>query len=243
MWETVNADFTDRDADMRWCGDGIGWGLFRIPESDVGALGDVAGLDVVELGAGTAFLSAGLARAGARPVAVDLSRAQLVSARRNQTRHGVNFPLVEADAAGVPLRDGSFDLAVSEYGAAPWCEPRAWLAEAARLLRPGGRLVFLTNSVLAGMCVPAEGGVADEQLLRPQRELRVIAWPGGGIEHHPGHGDWIRELRGVGFVVDALRELYAPTHATLPAYYDIVTPEWARRWPAEDLWIAHLAGR
>jgi SAM-dependent methyltransferase len=203
-------------------------------------LGDVEGLDVVELGCGTAYLSAQLARAGARPVGVDLSPDQLRAAVECQARFGPGFPLVEATAELVPLRSESFDLVVSEYGAAPWCRPDRWLGEAARLLRDGGRLVFLTNSPLAGMCVPAEGGVAGEQLLRSQRSLRRIEWPDAGVEHHPGHGDWVRELRRAGFVVEALHELHADEQATMPEYYDIVTEEWARQWPAEDLWVARL---
>ena len=67
-----------------------------------------------------------------------------------------------------------------------------------------------------------------------------VAWPGGGVEHHPGHGDWIRELRAAGFVVDELRELYADGAAVPPEFYEIVTVEWAEQWPAEDLWVAHL---
>jgi SAM-dependent methyltransferase len=239
LWSVVNDQFTDEDAEARWAAGGILWGLFQIPERDLDLLGDVTGLDAVELGCGTAFVSAGLARAGARPVAVDLSRAQLTTARRCQARFGVTFPLVEADAEVVPLRSAAFDLVVSEYGAAPWCDPAGWLPEAHRLLRPGGRLVALTNSVLAGMCVPAEGGVAGDRLLRPQRDLARIAWPAGGVEHHPGHGDWLRELRAAGFAVDDLREIYAPDGSATPEYYDIVTAEWARRWPAEDVWIAH----
>jgi hypothetical protein len=94
--------------------------------------------------------------------------------------------------------------------------------------------------VLAGLCVPADEGVAGEQLLRGQRDLFPIAWPGGGLEHHPGHGDWIRLLRAAGFVVDALHELYPPDDAPTHEWYDIVTADWARRWPAEDLWVAHL---
>jgi SAM-dependent methyltransferase len=235
----VNAQIADQHGQAMWVANGIGWGLFRVREEELGVLGDVTGLDAVELGCGTAYLSAGLARAGARPVGIDLSRAQLASARRGQAQIGPCFPLIEADAERVPLRDASFDLVVSEYGAAPWCEPRRWLAEAARLLRPGGRLVFLTNSVLAGLCVPADGGYAGEQLQRPQRDLARIAWPGGGIEHHPGHGEWIRELGAAGFVIDALHELYAPDRAVPTASYDIVTPGWARCWPAEDLWVAH----
>jgi SAM-dependent methyltransferase len=240
LWSHVNDAFSDRDADRRWQRAEVTWGLFERSESELGALGDMADRDVAELGCGAAFLSASLARAGARPVAVDLSHRQLQTARRNQARTGIHFPLVEADATRVPLRSSSFDVVVSDYGAAPWCEPRAWLAEAGRILRPGGRLAFLTNSVLAGLCVPADGGVAGERLLRAQRDLQRIAWPGGGVEHHPGHGRWISELRRAGFVIDALHELCAPADATTPEYYDIVTAAWARRWPAEDLWVAHL---
>jgi hypothetical protein len=72
--------------------------------------------------------------------------------------------------------------------------------------------------------------VAEERLLPPQHELASIVWPGGGVEHHPSHGDWIRELRAAGFVIDALHELYASPDAVTPEYYDIVTAEWARRW-------------
>ena len=74
------------------------------------------------------------------------------SARRCQERFAIRFPLAEADGDHLPFRAGSFDLVVSEYGAGPWCEPGRWLAEARRVLRPGGRLVFLTNSVLAALC-------------------------------------------------------------------------------------------
>jgi SAM-dependent methyltransferase len=239
LWQVVNDQFTDADADERWSEPGVAWGLFRRPESELALLGDVSGLAVVELGCGTAFLSAALARAGARPVAVDLSHDQLRTAARCQERHGTTFPLVEADGGRVPLRAGSFDLAVSEYGVAPWCPPGAWLPEAARLLRPGGRLVFLTNSLLAALCVPAEEGVAGERLLRGPAEVATVTWPGGGVEHHPDHGTWIRELRAAGFVVDALHELTAPAGGATNEYYGIATAEWAARWPAEDVWVAH----
>jgi SAM-dependent methyltransferase len=181
-------------------------------------------------------------RAGATAVGVDVSRPQLETARRCQRRFGLRFPIVEADAEAVPLRGEAFDLIVSEYGASPWCDPARWIPEAARLLRPGGRLVFLTNSVLAGLCVPADGGFAGDRLLRAQRDLAQVVWPGGGVEHHPGHGEWIRLLDSAGFVVDALHELYAPEDAPTPEYYDIATSDWARRWPVEDVWVAHRPG-
>jgi SAM-dependent methyltransferase len=239
VWSVVNADFTDGDAEARWSASDMRWGLFGIPETELGLLGDVDGARVAELGCGTAYVSAWLARAGAHVVAVDLSPAQLATARRCQGQFGVDFPLVEANAEDVPLRGDAFDLVISEYGASPWCDPARWVPEAARLLRPGGRLVFLTNSVLAGLCVPAEGGPVGESLLRSPRELARVAWPGGGIEHHPGHGDWIRILRSCGLVVDALHELLAPPGSVAPTYYDIAPAEWAQRWPVEDVWVAH----
>ena len=241
LWTLINTEFTDERANIAWAVEEITWGLFDIPDREVGALGDVAGLDVIELGCGTAYFSARLARLGARPVGVDLTPAQLDTARRCQQQFGLPFPLIEANAEDVPLPDGGFDLVVSEYGASIWCDPRRWVPEAARLLRPGGRLVFLTNSMLAALCVPEEEGYAGDRLLRPQRELFRVQWPGGGIEFHPGHGDWIRILRDSGFAVEALHELYAPADAEMPEYYDIATPQWARQWPVEDLWAARLA--
>jgi SAM-dependent methyltransferase len=240
LWTQINAAFTDSDAVCAWSADEITWGLFRAPEREVRTLGDVTGLDVVELGCGTAYLSAWLARAGARPVGVDLTPAQLETARRCQREFGMSFPLVEASAEDVPLPGDSFDLAVSEYGASVWCDPERWVAEAARLLRPGGRLVFLTNSMLATLCVPEDEGYAGDRLLRAQRDAHRVQWPGGGVEFHPSHSEWVRILRANGFVVEALHELYAPVDAQPPGYYEIVTPEWAQRWPVEDLWVAAL---
>jgi SAM-dependent methyltransferase len=243
LWTVVNAQFTDEDADRAWASTEPAWGLFGVPERELVVLGDVGGLDVLELGCGTAYLSGWLASRGARPVGLDLTPAQLATAARCQQRFGVVFPLVEADAANVPLADASFDLVVSEYGASVWCDPDRWVAEAARLLRPGGRLVFLTNSVLATLCVPDQPGVAHERLLRPQRGLHRVEWAGGGVEFHPSHGEWIRVLGANGFVVQALHELYAPADAATHPYYGIATAQWASRWPVEDLWAARLISR
>ena len=136
-WTRSNAEFTDSDAEDKWAREEIVWGSFEWPESELGILGDVAGLDIVELGCGTAYFSAWLARRGARPVGVDVTPAQLDTAHRMQERHGLEFPLVEANAEDVPLPDASFDLALSEFGASLWCDPEHWIPEAARLLRPG----------------------------------------------------------------------------------------------------------
>jgi SAM-dependent methyltransferase len=240
LWDVVNDQFTDEDALRRWRSGRVEWGLFGNSEDDVRALGDVRDLDVLELGCGTAYFSSWLARRGARPVGVDLSPAQLATAARCQAATGITFPLFEANAEDVPLPDRSFDLVLSEYGASVWCEPSAWVSEAARLLRPGGRLVFLTTSVLVALCVPAEGGHASDRLLRGQRDVTRVRWPDGGVEFHPGHGEWLAVLVRNGFTVAALHELYAADDARTHAYYEIATPGWASRWPVEDLWVARL---
>jgi SAM-dependent methyltransferase len=239
LWTVINGQYSDGRGEAAWSEPEITWGLFNVPEAEVQALGDVAGRDVLELGCGTAYFSGWLARRGARAVALDATRAQLRTAHRCRTHFGLDVALVEGNGERVPLRDASFDIVFSEYGASLWCDPDLFIAEAARLLRPGGRLVFLTNSVLSCLCVPDEEGPAGTTLLREQRPLRRVLWPGGGVEFHPGHGEVIAILRTNGFRVEALHELYAPADATLHKYYDIATPEWAQQWPVEDLWVAY----
>ncbi|WP_027861586.1 class I SAM-dependent methyltransferase [Marmoricola sp. URHB0036] len=238
LWAVVNERFTDAAAEDMWSRPDPVWGIFAVPEPDIGVLGRVHGLDVVELACGTAYFSAWLARAGANPVAVDFSHEQLMTARRMQTQVGPTFPLIQGDGEQVPLASGRYDLVVSEHGAAAWCDPERWLPEAARMLRPGGRLVFLTNSHLSALCVPADEGLAGDRLLRGQREAYRVSWSGGGVEFHPSHGDWVRLLRTAGFEVVAMHELYAPADSNDHSFYEIVSKDWASRWPAEELWVA-----
>jgi SAM-dependent methyltransferase len=224
-------------AERQWAAQEISWGIWNVPEAEVRALPPVDGLDVVELGCGTAYVSAWLAREGARPTGIDVSENQLATAHRMQREHGLEFPLIHASAEAVPLREECADLVVSEYGASLWCDPDAWLKEAARLLRPNGRLVFLTNSLLIALCAP-DRGPATDRLIRDQRGLKVVSYPDDdGIEFHLSPGDWIAALTENGFTVEALHELYAPKDAQ-PTKYEWVTPEWARRWPVEEIWVA-----
>jgi SAM-dependent methyltransferase len=241
QWTKQNAEFTDPAAQRHWASEHIFWGVFSIPEDDIGSLGDVAGLDVVELGCGTAYFSAWLAKRGARPVGVDPTPAQLATARRLQHETGIEFPLIEAIGEDVPLPDSSFDLALSEYGASLWADPYRWIPEAARLLRPGGRLIFLTNSTISVLCMTLEG--VGEQLVRPQAGLYKVEWPDTHeVEFQLSHGEWIDLLRANDFELDRLVELFAPPQAETHTYYKYVTAEWARQWPPEEIWSASKRG-
>ena len=240
-WEVAAAEYVE-PAKRNWATDEISWGIFGVAEADVGALPDVAGMDVVELGCGTAYFSAWLARRGARPTGVDITDNQLATARAMQAEHGLEFPLIQASAEEVPLPDACADLVLSEYGASLWCEPEAWVSEAARLLRPGGHLVFLTNSVLVALTAPPSGPNGD-RLVRGQREITSLRFEDDeGVAFYLAHSDWIALLARHGFTVTALHELYAPEGAGEPQA-DWMPVEWAQRWPVEDLWTARLSAR
>jgi SAM-dependent methyltransferase len=245
VWTRANKDYTDARAEQAWLKDEIDWGIWAVPESELGALPDVSGKDVVELGCGTAYFGAWLKRRGARRVVgVDPTPAQLATARRLVEKTGIELELVEAFGEDVPLPDASFDVAVSEYGASIWADPYKWIPEAARLLRPGGELVFLRNSTLVILCSPDDGR-AEERLARPQFGMHRFEWSGDvddGVEYHLSHGDWIRVLRDNGFEILDLIEIQAPEGAETHARYDFVTVEWARKWPSEEIWRARKRG-
>lgn len=222
-----------------WAATEITWGIFNVPEAAARMLPEtVAGQDVVELGCGTAYVSAWLARLGARPVGIDNSPRQLETARALQREFGLPFPLHLGDAERTPFPDASFDFAISEYGACIWCDPERWIPEAARILRPGGRLHFLRNSTLLMLCTPDSDADPDAPvgttLERPLFGMNRFAWPDGSVEFHLPHGEMIDLLRRSGFEVEALVEVQAPEDATTT--YPFVSPEWARRWPCEEVW-------
>jgi len=241
-WTRSNAEYTDPTAHEHWLRDRITWGVWSTPEDELRVLPRIHGLDVIELGCGTAYFGAWLKRGGAhRVVGIDVTPAQLETARRMDAEFGLGLELIEGNAESVPLPDAEFDLAVSEFGASLWCDPKKWIPEAARLLRPGGHLVFMRPTPLNELTSPDTGPNTD-RLLRPQRDLYRIDWPAVGdepaaTEFVPPHGDLLRILRGAGFEVLDLIEIYAPPGAEDHPYYkhDV---EWSSRWPSEEIWKA-----
>ncbi|MEO1056336.1 MAG: class I SAM-dependent methyltransferase [Actinomycetota bacterium] len=219
------------------------WGIWQLPDHEVSLLpADLTGRRVIELGCGTGYVSAWAHRRGAvRQYAIDNSEAQLATARQLATEHGVtDIEWVHGNAETIDQPDESFDFAVSEYGAAIWCDPDVWIPEAHRLLRPGGELAFLGNHPLAIICSDVAGAQpVGSTLERTYFGLDAIDWTHaeeepGGIEFNRTIAEWLALFRRVGFDVLDYRELQAPADAAGVQFW---TPaEWAKRFPAEQVW-------
>ena len=110
-------------------------GMWR--EKMVEALEIASGDQVLDLAAGTGTSSAAIAREGGQVVAADFSLGMMTEGRRR----GAPVPFVGADAQHLPFAEDSFEAAVISFGLRNVHEPRTALAEMARVVRPGGRVV------------------------------------------------------------------------------------------------------
>jgi SAM-dependent methyltransferase len=242
--ERHNRSFWDADADDYQAvhGDALAaapkaWGVWRIPDAEVGVLGDLSGRDVLEYGCGAAQWSIALAADGARVVGLDQSRAQLRHARARMLEAGLRFPLVCAAGEQVPLADATFDVVFCDHGAMSFCDPARSVPEAARLLRPGGRLAFAHCTPLLYLTYDEDRDRQTRRLQRPYFGMRRFALGDGTVDFQIPHGDWIRLFRAHDLVVDDLVELRAPKHAT--STWSDWDPRFARRWPTEQIWVLH----
>ena len=243
----INRDHWNADArnwatggEHAWAREVPTWGIWATPEAEAPMLpADMTGLTAVELGCGTGYVSAWMARRGALVTGVDISSEQLATARRLSGRHELAITFLEVNAEDTRLPAASFDFAISEYGAATWCDPGLWLREAHRLLKPGGRLSFLTNHPLMMVTTPLDGAINDHSLRRPYRDLDVMDWTGaavepGGISFMRPIAGWFELFREIGFLVQDFREFYARTEHTGIHYAG--PADWARDYPAEMAW-------
>jgi SAM-dependent methyltransferase len=212
----------------------LAWGVWSIPEDDLRILGDVAGKDVLEFGCGGAQWSIALARRGARCIGLDNSERQLEHARKNQRDSGVEFPLVHGSAENVPMPDASFDIIFCDHGAMSFADPARTVPEASRLLRSGGLLAFSAETPLHFICWDDATDSVGTTLKQNYFEQRS-SYDASSVCFSLPYGEWIALFRSSGFLIESLVELRPPPGATT-TYRDFVGFDWARSWPAEQIW-------
>jgi len=239
-WDRVAPQWVDA-AERSWAATSPSWGIWGIDESELNLLpASMAGMQAIELGCGTAYISAWMARRGATVTGVDNSQRQLDTARRLMMEYEQPLTLLHGNAEAIPLKDSSFDFAISEYGAAIWCDPYVWIPEASRLLRQNGQLVFIANHPLATICTPVTGEDCDEHLHQSYFELYRQDWRDaevdpGGIEFNLTTSEWLRLFRKTGFEVVDYHEPQAPADWKDKRQF-FVSGGWAGRWPSEQIW-------
>ncbi len=244
-WDAMAEDWVAA-GEQSWAQSEPSWGIWGLPEAELMLLPEsMADQEAIELGCGTGYVSAWMYRRGARVVGIDNSAAQLATAARLAAAHQVPLQLIHGNAEQVPLPDASFDFAISEYGAAIWCDPALWIPEAHRLLRPGGRLTFLGCHPLVALTTPASGDVCDDRLHRPYFGLHRLDWreveiDPGGVEFNLPMSGWLKLFRETGFQVLDYQELKAPDGPGEDRFQ--VTRRWAQQWPSEQVWHLEKLG-
>jgi len=162
-------------------------------------LGDDAGPTVLDLCCGTADLATAVLKrpVDRRVIACDFSRPMLRAARRKlcEARLARRVTLVETDALRLPLADRSVDAAVCAFGLRNLADPEAGLAEVARVVRPGGRVLVL-------------------EFHRPPRD----GWPARLFRLYfrrllPRLGAWLSGSRAYAYLVDSI-EAFGPIDRT-----------------------------
>jgi SAM-dependent methyltransferase len=148
--------------------------------------------------------------------------------------------MVQADAAVLPFRDESFDLACSAYGGVPFvADSAAVMREVARVLRPGGRWVFSVTHPFR-WCFPDDPSAAgltvstsyfDRTPYVEQDERGDALY----VEHHRTFGDRVREVVGAGLrIVDVVEPEWPDGHETTYAQWG---PLRGRLVPGTTIWV------
>jgi SAM-dependent methyltransferase len=210
-------------SDFVWCPEGLREEQARL----LGPAGSLAGLRVLEVGAGSAMCSRWLAGQGARPVAFDVSGGMLRHAVQAGAETGTVVPLVQADAQCMPFRSGAFDLAFTAFGAVPFvADSAAVMAEVARVLRPGGRWVFAVSHPIRWAFPDSPGPDGLTATMSYFDRSPYVEFDAAGqatyVEQHRTLGDRVRELVAAGFRLVDLIE---------PEWPDDLEQEWGQWSP------------
>jgi predicted N-acetyltransferase YhbS len=123
---------------------------------------------------------------------------------------------------------------LGDWGAVSFTDPYLTIPEVARLLRPGGLFAFNGSTPMAQLCYPDEEEHPVASLQRDYFGMRALPYE-GYVDFMVPCGEWIRLFRANGFLIEDLVEVRPAADAT-GSYYDDTYRDWARRWPAEQIW-------
>jgi ubiquinone/menaquinone biosynthesis C-methylase UbiE len=223
---------------------GFVWSPEGVDEAEARVLGDVSGLAVLEVGCGAAQCARWLSTRGAHAYGVDISVRQLQHSRRLDDETGRVVPVVAGTATSLPFGDGTFDVVFSAFGALQFVQDAgSAVAEAARVLRPGGRFAFSVTHPTR-WCLPDDPTEAGLVVTGSywDRTPYVETDDGGTVsyvEHHRTVGDWVGHLAAHGFALTSL------TEPEWPAGHDRVWGGWGpvrgRLFPGTAIFAATLA--
>ncbi|HEX9696534.1 MAG TPA: class I SAM-dependent methyltransferase [Actinomycetota bacterium] len=194
----------------------IRWGPNGFDDAHVGVLGDVDGLDVLEIGCGAAQFGIELARRGANVTGIDLSAEQIRHGRENVRSAGVRIRLVTGNAERLRRRfgDASFDAVVSDF-AAGFMDLDRLLPEVAAVLRPGGFVALAwTSPVLDCMTGAGEPPLLAFKYSYFDRTPWVDAGRDATFEFKRTYGDWVRAFAHAGLMLEDLVEPQASKGAS-----------------------------
>jgi SAM-dependent methyltransferase len=144
-WHKPTVEMNVREGYAEWSKqyDGEANPLIALEEPVVlEVVGDVAGLDVLDAACGTGRYAFRLAEGGARVAGMDATPEMLARARQTADERGLTLDLRDGDLHALPFGEESFDLVVSGLALCHVPDLSPVMAEFARVLRPGGRLVI-----------------------------------------------------------------------------------------------------
>jgi SAM-dependent methyltransferase len=240
FWDGYSTAYQERHR-ATLANDPLAWGVWRIPEAEIGVLGDLAGLRVLELGCGAAQWTCALRSGGFDVVGMDLSAGQLRHARSHALECSTPVPLVQGDAHDLPFGDATFDVVFCDHGAMTFASPERAVRETSRVLRDGGLFAFCMSTPIRDICSDPVTGAFTGHLETDYFTLGPLD-DGESVTAQLPYGAWIRLFRRESLRVEDLVELRAPD-APSTTYTDFVPAAWASRWPAEHIWKVRRESR